>query len=86
MISLHFFGSYDAIGILPAGRIAVECDSGANRITLRRWPGTIEAEDVKLVDRCMVHQWSSSFLQVSEVHVSGGFPCTDLSAVKFKPG
>ena len=40
-------------------------------------------EDVKLVDRCMVRQWSSSFLQVSEVHLWGGFPCTDLSAVKF---
>eukprot|EP00435_Cladocopium_sp_Y103_P037213 s325_g9.t2 len=74
---------YDAIGILPCGRIAVECDAGANRITQRRWPGTLVVEDVHLVDRALVRQWSSTFLQVREVHIWGGFPCTDLSAVKY---
>ena len=78
------FRSYDIVGCLPMGRIAVECDAGANRICARRWPGTIFVTDVKLVDRCMVAEWSRKFLQVEEVHLWGGFPCTDLSAVKYQ--
>ena len=34
------FRAYDAVGILLASRIAVECDAGASRVTLRRWPET----------------------------------------------
>eukprot|EP00435_Cladocopium_sp_Y103_P075011 s43_g53.t1 len=77
------FRSYDIISCLPMGRIAVECDSGANRICARRWPNTLFVTDVKKVDRAMVAGWSRKFLQVREVHVWGGFPCTDLSAVKY---
>ena len=77
------FRSYDAVGVLPMGRIAVECNAGANRITLRRWPGTLIVEDVKLVDRIMVGSWSRKFLRVQEVHLWAGFPCTDLSSAKF---
>lgn len=78
------FRFYDSVGCFPMGRIAVECDAGANRICARRWPGTIFVTDVKLVDRGMVAEWSRKFLQVEEVHLWGGFPCTDLSAVKFQ--
>ena len=78
------FRSYDIVGCLPMGRIAVECDSGANRICARRWPGTIFITDVREVDRALVRSWSRKYLQVEEVHVWAGFPCTDLSRVKFQ--
>ena len=77
------FRCYDILGVSPMGRIAVECDTGANRITQKRWPGTSIINDVKLVDRALVRSWSSKFLRIQEVHVWAGFPCTDLSAVKF---
>lgn len=33
------FRAYDLLGVEPAGRIAVELDDAANRVTTRRWPG-----------------------------------------------
>jgi site-specific DNA-cytosine methylase len=76
------FRCYDIVGITPKGKIAVECDAGANRITSRRWPGTIIINDVKKVDRALVKSWSVKFLGIQEIHLWGGFPCTDLSSVK----
>eukprot|EP00435_Cladocopium_sp_Y103_P009680 s1103_g2.t1 len=73
---------YDIAGVCPLARIAVEIDEGANRITSRRWPGTHIINDIRAVDRALVRQWSLTFLQVREVHIWGGFPCKDLSAVK----
>eukprot|EP00435_Cladocopium_sp_Y103_P032808 s562_g8.t1 len=77
------FRAYDVAGILPAYRIAVEIDPGANRITSRRWPGTIIVEDVHLVTREKVQSWSRQFLGILEIHLWSGFPCTDLSGVKY---
>ena len=77
------FRTYDILGIEPAGRIAVELDDAANRVTLRRWPGVILVRDVRMVTREVVRSWSLKFLQVSEIHLWGGWPCVDLSAVKF---
>ena len=77
------FRCYDIAGILPTARIAVEMDEGANRVTLRRWPGTELVKDVHLVTRELVREWSRKYLTVLEVHIWSGFPCTDLSKVKF---
>ena len=77
------FRCYDVAGILPAVRIAVECNESANRITSRRWPGTIIVKDVREVDRTLVRQWSAKFLQIAEIHLWAGFPCTDLSSAKY---
>ena len=33
------FRCYDILGVEPLGRIAVELDAAANRVTQRRWPG-----------------------------------------------
>ena len=78
------FRAYDVAGVLPAYRIAVELNDAANRITSRRWPGTVIIEDVHLVTREMVQQWSRKYLDILEVHIWSGFPCTDLSGVKFQ--
>lgn len=76
------FRCYDILGVQPMGRIAVEIDAGGNRVTSRRWPSTLFVTDVKLVTREVVQQWSRKFLQIQEIHLWGGFPCTDLSAAK----
>lgn len=65
------------------GRIAIDLDSSANRITLRRWPGTIIVTDVKTVDSKMVGDWARKFLGITEIHLWAGWPCVDLSAVKY---
>ena len=77
------FRAYDVAGILPLARIAVECDDGANRITSRRWPGTDIVSDIHLVTRDLVRSWSRKYLGVLEIHIWSGFPCTDLSGVKY---
>jgi hypothetical protein len=77
------FRCYDIAGVCPRGRIAVELDPGANRVTLRRWPGTLIVNDIRSVTRSVVREWSLTYLNIEEVHLWGGFPCTDLSAVKF---
>ena len=76
------FRAYDVAAVCPQGRIAVELDEGANRITSRRWPGTIFVQDVRSIDRALVRQWSLAFLQVQEVHVWAGFLCKDLTSAK----
>ena len=76
------FRCYDVAGMLPQARIAVEINASANRVVSRRWPGTIIVEDVRSIDRAMVRSWVRQFLQIQEVHIWSGFPCTDLSAVK----
>ena len=77
------FRAYDVLSLVPAGRIAVEIDEGANRICARRWPGTIFVKDVKKVDRETVRSWSRRFLDIEEVHIWAGFPCADLSSAKY---
>eukprot|EP00435_Cladocopium_sp_Y103_P039554 s2015_g10.t1 len=77
------FRAYDLLGISPVGRIACEIADEGNRITQRRWPGTLIVKDVRQIDKEMVLQWSSKYLQVEEVHLWGGWPCVDLSAVRY---
>jgi site-specific DNA-cytosine methylase len=77
------FRCYDIIGVTPAGRIAVDIDDAGNRVTQRRWPGTLLVKDVKTIDAAMVHSWSLKYLNVTEVHLWGGWPCVGLSAVRY---
>ena len=77
------FRCYDIAGVTPVARIAVELDDAANRVTLHCWPGTILIKNVKDVTRELVRSWSMKILGVEEVHLWGGWPCVDLSSVKF---
>ena len=76
------FRCYDVAGISPMHRVAVELDEGGNRITQRRWPGTVIVKDVRSVDRKMIQSWARKFLRVKEIHLWAGWPCVDLSRVK----
>ena len=77
------FRCYDVLGLLPVIRIAVEKDAGANRVTTRRWPGTVVISDVAEVNRELVRSWARQYLNIEEIHLWAGFPCVDLSRAKF---
>lgn len=76
------FRAYDLVGLCPMVRIAVEQDSGANRITTHRWPGTVIVDDVHKLDLTLMKLWSRTYLRILEIHVWGGWPCVDLSSAK----
>ena len=76
------FRCYDLIGVVPLVRIAVDIDDAANRVTSRRWPGTVMVKDIRTISRQVVQDWSLKYLDVTEIHVWGGWPCVDLSRVK----
>ncbi len=77
------FRCYDVAGVSVMGRIAVEINKHANRIVAKTWPGTIFVSDVSQVDLPTVQQWALKFPGVLEIHLWAGFPCVDLSVVKF---
>ena len=77
------FRCYDVAGVSVMGRVAVEINKHANRIVAKAWPGTEFVLDVHEVDLCMVKEWSLKYSSVEEVHLWAGFPCVDLSAVRF---
>lgn len=63
--------------------IAVDIDDAANRVTARRWPGTVFVKDIRSISREMVQGgWSLKCLDVIEIHLCGGWPCVDLSRIK----
>ena len=77
------FRCYDVAGVSVMGRIAVEINKHANRIVAKAWPGTELVWDVHEVDRRMVHEWALKYPNIEEIHLWAGFPCVDLSAVRF---
>ena len=77
------FRCYDIAGVSVMGKIAVEINKQANRIVSKTWPGTIFVLDVKEVDLRLVQEWFWKFPDIEEIHLWGGFPCVDLSAVRF---
>ena len=76
------FRVYDILGLVPLGLISFDVHKPAQRVVSRRWPHAELRGDVKQVDREMVLSWLSMWPEVEEIHLWGGFPCTDLSSVK----
>lgn len=77
------FRAYDLLGVEPTAFIGYDLSKKANRITSRRWPHAVLGGDVREIDRKVVFQWMLNYPHVEEVHLWGGFPCVDLSAVKY---
>ena len=77
------FRCYDVAGIPVLGRISVDWNKNANRIVSKTWPGTIVVLDVETVTPELVQNWSLQFPTVEEVHLWAGFPCVDVSGVKY---
>lgn len=76
--------SYNVAGVRPQLYISIEIHKPARRVTSRRWPEIIEAEDITKVTDDDIIGWISRAGAIEEVHVWGGFPCKDLSAAKHR--
>ena len=77
------FRCYDLVGISPEVAISFEINPGANRVTARRWPNVVMEKDVRNIDENMVRKWKYLYPLIEAIHVWAGFPCVDLSSVKF---
>ena len=73
----------DICGVLPEVCISYEVSKAANRVTSRRWPHVQICHDVRSLDAATIQGWKYQYPQIEEVHLWGGFPCSDLSSAKF---
>ena len=78
------FRAYDLLGFQAKGLISYDIHGPANRVVSRRWPQAKIGRDVKDITEAEVRKWLYEFPHVKEVHIWGGFPCVDLSAVKYR--
>lgn len=77
------FRCYDLCGIQPQVGVSFEVSAEANRVCSRRWPWVQQFGDVRLLSAEMVREWRYRYPEITEIHLWGGFPCTDLSSVRF---
>lgn len=78
------FRAYDLIGVQPKGLISYDTHGPANRVVSRRWPHAKIGKDIRDITEAEVRKWMYEYPHVVEIHIWGGFPCVDLSAVKHK--
>ena len=76
------FRCYDLCGVVPAVCIAYEISGPANRVVSQRWPNVLIEKDVRELTAEVIRSWRLKYPQVEEIHIWGGFPCVDLSAVR----
>ena len=77
------FRVYDMVGVCPHALIGYDLYGPANRICSRRWPHALLFTDVRSISLATVRRWAFKFPQATSLHLWAGFPCVDLSAVKF---
>lgn len=77
------FRTYDMLGLRPKGLVSFDIHKPANRVVSRRWPHAEICLDVRLFTREFLRDLLSRYLGISEIHLWAGFPCTDLSSVKW---
>ena len=77
------FRTYDVLGLKPRGLISFEIHKPANRVTSRRWPHAEICHDVHDFDRAFLRSALARYLGIMEIYLWSGFPCTDLSSVKW---
>lgn len=77
------FRCYDVLGVQPGVLIGCEIDASANRVVFRRWPHARQVGDVWTIDEAMIRRWLFEFPLITIIHLWAGFPCVDLSSVKF---
>ena len=77
------FRCYDLCGLIPAVAISYETNGDANRITSRRWPAVRQCGDVKTLTVDEMRSWRYLYPEIEEIHLWAGFPCVDLTAVKW---
>ena len=77
------FRCYDLIGVQPLVGFSFEINQAANRVTSSRWPFVEIRGDVRGLTEAEIKTWKFLHPLVEEIHLWAGFPCVDLSAVKF---
>ena len=77
------FRVYDICGISPQALIGYDLYAPANRVCSRRWPHALLFSDVRSITLATVRRWAFKFPHAKSIHLWAGFPCVDLSAVKF---
>ena len=78
------FRIYDLLGVQATALLGHDIHKPANRVCSRRWPHAVLDTDIKKITKKTIRQWLFDYPHVCEIHVWGGFPCVDLSAVKFQ--
>ena len=77
------FRCYDLCGVVPLVAVSYEISSVGNRVTSRRWPNVIIERDVQDLTAEVIDEWIHKYPEILEIHIWGGFPCIDLSSVKW---
>eukprot|EP00438_Fugacium_kawagutii_P007786 Skav218545 [mRNA] locus=scaffold3191:195997:201855:+ [translate_table: standard] len=77
------FRCYDLCGVQPQVGISYEISKEANRVSSRRWPWVQQHGDVRSITIETIRDWRCKFPEVVELHLWCGFPCVDLSAVRY---
>ena len=78
------FRVYDILGVQAGALVGYDIHKPSNRVCSRRWPHAVLETDVRQIDEKVIRKWLFDYPHVEEVHVWGGFPCVDLSAVKYQ--
>lgn len=63
--------------------VSCEIEAAAVRVVSRRWPQAIQVGDIRDINESMVRGWLFQFPGLLAIHLWAGFPCVDLSSVKF---
>ena len=77
------FRCYDILGVEASGLISYEIHPPANRVCSRRWPQASFCQDVKDIDESTIRQWLFRYPHITQLHLWAGFPCVDLSSVRY---
>lgn len=78
------FRCYDVLDVEAEGLIAYEIAAAPNRVSMRRWPQACFEGDVRKISESTVRHWYFKYPHATCLHLWAGFPCVDLSSVKYK--
>ena len=77
------FRAYDLLGVEPMGLVGYDTSKTASWVCSRRWPHALLGGDVREITKEKVFEWFLKFPYVEQVDLWGGFPCVDLSSVRY---
>eukprot|EP00438_Fugacium_kawagutii_P000055 Skav215901 [mRNA] locus=scaffold1542:116365:121392:- [translate_table: standard] len=77
------FRCYDIVGVQPCVGVSYEISKEANRVTSRRWPWVQQCGNVQDFTVETARDLRYRHPEVKEIHLWGGFPCVDLSSVRY---
>lgn len=81
------FRCYDLLGLRPMGLVHFDTHAPANRVVEQRWPHAEMFKDVRHFNKELLRDLLGKYLNIEEIHLWAGFPCTDLSSAKaFREG